>query len=147
MTTVAMCRRSGGARLCGLAVLLLAACEAHALTATMSRSATVSTGSSLASGDPSASSSTGELAPACSAEDAKQNCHHRIILEGLTVEEATRQARAAGFTLDIKVAQLNEYDAACKPDTVCRADPDHWQIYGETLWLYVNPKVAITAPE
>jgi hypothetical protein len=136
--------RALGSGLLGLAVMGLAACGTHALTATMSRSATVSTGEP---GGSSAATSGSELPPGCSPEDAKENCHHWIVLEGLTVEEATRQARAAGFTLDIRVMPLEQYDDTCKVNTVCRADPKRWQLNSDELGLWVNPKVTIAAPD
>ena len=140
--------RALGSGLVGLAVMGLAACGTHALTATMSRSATVSTGASVSSEPGGSSAATGsELPPGCSPEDAKENCHHWIVLEGLTVEEATRQARAAGFTLDIRVLTLDRYDETCKVNTVCLADPKRWQLNSDELGLWVNPKVTITAPD
>lgn len=117
----------------GLLLLASMACEAHTST---------SASTSSTPGIPMAI----EPVPVCSAEDAKENCHHWIVLEGLTVEEAVSQARAAGFELEIRIATLDKFEPDCKPDTVCRADPKRWQLNSDTLWLWRNPKMTITAP-
>jgi hypothetical protein len=70
------------------------------------------------------------------------------ILAGTPVEEATRRARAAGFDGRIEVAHLDAYRADCKADTVCLVTPRLWEVApGETLRLWVNHTVTISAPE
>ena len=54
--------------------------------------------------------------------------HVRPELEGLSVEAATKLAKASGYTGKIEVHYLDEYAAGCKDDTVCRVDPFRWEL-------------------
>jgi len=69
------------------------------------------------------------------------------VLEGFSPDEATRRARAAGFPGQIEVGPLAAHDPACKPGTVCRAEPFRWEfIAAGTLTLLVNPTLTISTP-
>jgi beta-lactam-binding protein with PASTA domain len=70
------------------------------------------------------------------------------VLAGLSVDAAKQRAKSAGFHGRIDVTQLSEFDKNCKPDTVCRVSPDHWEFDQEfILTLYVNRKIAIAVPD
>jgi len=70
-----------------------------------------------------------------------------IHLEGLDVAEATKRARAAGFTGDILVQPAGN-PANCKVGTVCSVDPARWnlnQAHRMTLWI--NKPLTIPTPD
>jgi hypothetical protein len=68
-------------------------------------------------------------------------------LVGTTVDEATRLAREKGYTGKIEVLPLSEFQAGCKPATVCRVSPRLWELlHGQLLTLYVNRELNITTP-
>ena len=50
-----------------------------------------------------------------------------VVLVGLTVEEATKRIRAAGFTGEIKVTHTANTNASCKVGHVCAVYPHHWR--------------------
>lgn len=66
-------------------------------------------------------------------------------LTGLTVEEATKRARAAGYTGTVRVG--NASPNACKTGTVCHVTPYRWTTNSDQLTLYVAPPLSITMPE
>jgi hypothetical protein len=69
------------------------------------------------------------------------------MLVGATVEEATRLAREKGYDGKIEIMQLSEFQAGCKPETVCGVSPRLWELLpGKLLTLYINPKLTITTP-
>ena len=70
-----------------------------------------------------------------------------IHLEGLDVAEATKRARAAGFTGDIVVEPAGS-TANCQVGTVCSVAPARWnlnQAHRMTLW--VNKALTILTPD
>ena len=161
--------RVSSAGLCGLTALWLSACQAHALTAGLGKSASIGAGDDAqpgAGGGASAASAAAQPAasdaaqpaasderdetgrPRCQAEDARDNCPGRVVLVGYPVEEARRRALAFGYTGKIEVVTQSDYDAKCKAGTVCRVDPRRWEIEldGE-LTLLVNRKIEISAPQ
>lgn len=72
--------------------------------------------------------------------------HPNII--GLSVADATKKAKAVGYTGKIEVLTMSEYDADCKADTVCRVMPEYWDLNQErTLTLFVNRKATIVVPD
>jgi len=63
----------------------------------------------------------------------------RPALVGVSVDEATRRVKDAGFTGTIEVLTLSEYDATCKADTVCMFTPNHWELNQDRrMTLYIN---------
>jgi hypothetical protein len=66
-------------------------------------------------------------------------------LTGLTVEEATKRARAAGYTGTVRVTDAAA--GACKTGTVCQVTPFRWNLNIEQLTLFVAPNVSITLPD
>jgi hypothetical protein len=67
---------------------------------------------------------------------------------GLTVDDAEKKAKAAGFTGQFQVYALPEYDQGCKDGTVCRVDPIRWYLNQEHfMTLYTNKKVSISTPD
>ena len=66
-------------------------------------------------------------------------------LTGLTVAEATKRARAAGYTGTVRVVDASPN--ACKTGTVCQVTPYRWQTNSDQLTLYVAPALSITMPE
>jgi len=69
------------------------------------------------------------------------------MLSGAPVEEAKRRARRSGFAGRIEVVPMSEFDAGCKPATVCRINPLRWHINAEgTLTLFINRSITITTP-
>jgi hypothetical protein len=83
----------------------------------------------------------------CQAAPVVTNRGHTVELVGYTVEEATKRARAVGFTGRIDVFE-DAYDASCKAGMVCHVKPDvwEWQLTA-TMTLYINRKMTISAPE
>ena len=69
-----------------------------------------------------------------------------IELVGVTIPEATRLAKVAGFEGKIKVDQLDNYDASCKASTVCRVTPINWRSERE-LTLSTNKTTTISVPD
>ena len=70
---------------------------------------------------------------------------HTPILVGLSPEEATKRARAAGFTGKIEVGQTS---GTCKVGIVCSVSPDHWELNQEHLMtLWVNKAMTISTPD
>jgi len=68
-------------------------------------------------------------------------------LSGASVEEARRRARSFAFAGRIEVVPLNEFDAGCKPATVCRISPLRWYANGTgVLTLFINKPLTITTP-
>ena len=60
-------------------------------------------------------------------------------LRGLSVEDATKNARASGHLGKIEVHKLGEWDDGCKPGTVCRVSPVRWGLDRDaTLELWIN---------
>lgn len=70
---------------------------------------------------------------------------NRTELVGFSVEEATRRARAAGYTGVIDVRTCN--GCTCKLDTVCSVSPDRWELNQDRLILVVARAAAITLPD
>jgi len=71
----------------------------------------------------------------------------RPVLEGLSVADATKRARAAGFSGAIEVHKLDEYDGGCKADTVCRITPYRWELdQVRTMELWVNKTASVVMP-
>ncbi len=70
-----------------------------------------------------------------------------IHLEGLDVAEATKRARAAGFTGEVLVEPAAS-SATCKLNTVCSVTPERWNLdlHGR-LTLWVNKPMTITTPD
>jgi beta-lactam-binding protein with PASTA domain len=67
-------------------------------------------------------------------------------LRGLTPEEATKRARAAGYTGSVRVVDASP--GKCKTGLVCEVTPLHWERNaGDQLTLHVAPAVSITLPE
>lgn len=138
------------AGLWGFTVLWLSACEGHALTASLGKSASLGpAGAAVARPGEPGPVHEGDLAhPGCTEQNARDNCHDRVPLVGYPVEQAVQRARAAGFTGKIEVLTSSDYDASCKDGTVCAVRPDLWEInFDDELTLLVNRKVAISAPE
>jgi beta-lactam-binding protein with PASTA domain len=70
------------------------------------------------------------------------------MVTGMTIDEATKKAKASGFTGEVKVAELYEFDKDCKAGTVCRFEPRRYYLNQDrTLTLFINRKLAISAPE
>ena len=70
------------------------------------------------------------------------------MVTGMTIEEATKKAKASGFTGEVKVSELYEFDKDCKAGTVCRFEPRRYYLNQDrTLTLYINRKLSISAPE
>jgi beta-lactam-binding protein with PASTA domain len=70
-----------------------------------------------------------------------------IHLEGLDVAEATKRARAAGYTGDI-IVQPAGNPANCKVGTVCSVDPERWNLnQSSRLTLWVNKALTIVTPD
>lgn len=70
------------------------------------------------------------------------------VVVGLSVADAEKKAKAAGFTGEFQVYALPEYDQSCKDGTVCRADPQRWYLNQEHfMTLYTNRKVSISTPD
>ena len=65
-------------------------------------------------------------------------------LRGLTVEEATKRARATGFNGPIRVVTTSSGE--CKHDTVCKTS-SYWYKTSSELTLYVSRAAAITMPD
>jgi hypothetical protein len=70
-----------------------------------------------------------------------------IHLEGLDVAEATKRARAAGYTGDI-IVQPAGNPANCKVGTVCSVDPARWNLnQSSRMTLWVNKALTIPTPD
>jgi hypothetical protein len=69
-------------------------------------------------------------------------------LAGVSVADAEKKARDAGFTGEFTVTPLSEYDQSCKEGNVCRVDPFRWYMTKPRfLTLYTNHKVSISTPD
>jgi hypothetical protein len=131
-------RRTSHALRAWLAALLLTACQ-HSMTASLGGGT---------SATPTAAPST---APAQTAEASQEPgagpTGDTAILIGTTVEEATRLAREKGYTGNLDITTLREFQAGCKPARVCAVRPRLWELLpGSMLTLYVNPELKITTP-
>ena len=70
------------------------------------------------------------------------------VIVGLSVADAEKKARDAGFTGEFQVYQLSEYDQSCKDGAVCRVDQLRWYLNQEHfMTLYTNRKVSISTPD
>ena len=69
------------------------------------------------------------------------------VLRGLSLEDAKKQIRAAGYTGQIDVQEITN-DVGCKIDTVCSAYPERWDVNDEPrMTVYVMKKVTISTPD
>lgn len=69
-------------------------------------------------------------------------------LVGLTIEDATKRAKAYGFTGRVEVMDLSEFDASCKAGTVCRVHSSYWYLNQDhVMTLFKNKAIEIAAPE
>lgn len=120
-----------------LATLLLTACQ-HSMTASL--------GGSAAASPTTASTTTQPTGTAnASAEPVSGPMGDTAELIGMTIEEANRRARDRGYTSTIDIIPLSEFQAGCKPETVCRVSPRLWELLpGRALTLYLNRKLTIT---
>jgi beta-lactam-binding protein with PASTA domain len=70
------------------------------------------------------------------------------VLSGMTLDAAKKKIKDAGFTGEVTVTDLYEYDKDCKDGTVCRFDPRRWYLPGERhVTLYINKKTTIVVPD
>lgn len=74
--------------------------------------------------------------------------HRWTILAGYSVEEATRRAKAAGFTGRIEIRERTRYQAGCELGAVCWVTPRRWELdQDRVMTLWVNKALEISAPE
>ena len=133
-----LARRRSNALRAWFAALLLTACQ-HSMTA------------SLGGGPGATRPAAPSTAPAEAAEPSQEPgagpTGDTAILIGTTVEEATRVAREKGYVGNLDIIPLREFQAGCKPATVCGVRPRLWEMLaGSMLTLYVNPELKITTP-
>ncbi len=58
---------------------------------------------------------------------------------GLPLDAAKQKVVAAGFTGEVEVMELSEYDASCKAGNVCQVSPTRWYLNQEhRMQLLVN---------
>lgn len=66
---------------------------------------------------------------------------------GLSIAEAQKRIKANGFTGEVEVVELSQYDKDCKAETVCRYAPQRWYLNQDHLMtLYKNRAIAIATP-
>ena len=71
---------------------------------------------------------------------------HSTKLVGLDPAEATKRARAAGYTGQIVVEPAHA--GGCKVGTVCSVDPERWELnQAGRLTLWVNKALTISTPD
>ncbi|HEY0479532.1 MAG TPA: PASTA domain-containing protein [Kofleriaceae bacterium] len=86
--------------------------------------------------------------PRCPRNVVKKNCDLWLAVVGHPLDEATRRARAAGYTRTIDVRTSDDFDPACKAGTVCGMTPTRWELNdGDVLTLWVNRGAAISRPD
>ncbi len=108
--------------LCGLAALVLSACQGPSLSVSLD-----GTEPTVASDEPAAGA-------------------HATSLVGYSIEGATARAQAAGFTGKIAVGRLDALDTRCKTETVCGVTPQHWDLqHDHTMTLWVNRNATVSA--
>jgi hypothetical protein len=135
-------------------VLWLLACQAHSLTAGLGGGARTSsadpsgTRPETFTGSTNSPFSAATDPPATERDIARENGHRWTRLVGYSIAEATRRARAAGYSGEIKVEELEQFDASCKDGTVCTFIPSRWELdLDDVLYLKVNRKVTIANPD
>ncbi len=76
-----------------------------------------------------------------------QPVDHSAKLVGLTPDEATKRARAAGFTGMVTV-ETSSSMAGCTLNTVCQVDPLHWELNQDNrMTLWVAKSLPISLPD
>jgi hypothetical protein len=130
-----------------LAALLLTACQ-HSMTASLGGARAPSPAAAPSpSAAPGPSVADTVPPPEYAHEPDRGPTGDTATLVGTTVDEATRLAREKGYTGNIDVILLSEFQAGCKPKTVCRVSPRLWEMLGgKMLTLYVNRDLTITTP-
>lgn len=145
MTAVRVSRAQGWL----LATLCLAGCGSHSFTAGLGGSSPSSSGATATSRvDDTVGATKDVYGPDGRLDKWAENGRLWTQLAGYTVDEARARAKQAGHNDRIEVGKLYEYDPACKAGTVCRVDPQRWEIdESSTLTLWVNKNVEISTPE